>query len=153
MSLGPLEVMVILVVALLLFGPDRLPEMGRTVAKGMKELRKLQDSVKADIDQVMHETGLREEAPTYRARPATDDDLDHEASSNGSAASEPFPVDPDAPAAGADHEHPDVAFPEDGDAPSTNGRSVPKPRTGPLGGTPEIVDIGETGFPPPGSFS
>jgi TatA/E family protein of Tat protein translocase len=156
MSLGPLEVMVILVVALLLFGPDRLPEMGRTLAKGMKELRKLQDSVKADIDQVMHEAGLKEEAPTYRARPAADDDLDHEASTNGSEA---FPADPDAPDA-THHDHPTAeAFPEDADAPSANGRPVPKPRTGPLAGSPEIVDIGDIGdggdggFPPPGSFS
>ncbi|MCU1456260.1 MAG: hypothetical protein JWL73_352 [Actinomycetia bacterium] len=168
MSLGPLEVMVILVVALLLFGPDRLPEMGRTVAKGMRELRKLQDSVKADLDSVMHEAGLREDAPSYGTR-AADDDLDHEASSNGSG---PFPADPDAPAAdgsgnGDGHQ---AGFPIDTDAPSptsptaptspasptsatSNGHSVPKPRTGPIDQTPEIVDIDDGGFPQPGSFS
>ncbi len=152
MSLGPLEVMVILVIALMLFGPDRLPEMGRTVAKGMKELRKLQDSVKADIDQVMHEAGLKDEAPTYRAKPASDDDHDHEAA--------PFPVDPDAPTdtadvASAEPFPVDTGYDTESSSPSassTNGHSVPKPRTGPLDSTQEIVDIGD-GFPPSSSFS
>ena len=36
---GPLEMMVILVVALLVLGPQRLPEVARSVGKGMRELK------------------------------------------------------------------------------------------------------------------
>ena len=36
---GPLEIMVILVVALLVLGPQRLPEVARSVGKGMRELK------------------------------------------------------------------------------------------------------------------
>ncbi len=36
---GPLELMVILVVALLVLGPQRLPEAARSVGRGMRELK------------------------------------------------------------------------------------------------------------------
>ena len=46
MNLGAPEILVILVVALLVFGPHKLPEIGRQVGGAMRELRKMQDSVK-----------------------------------------------------------------------------------------------------------
>jgi sec-independent protein translocase protein TatA len=36
---GPLELLVILVVALLVLGPKRLPEAARSVGRGMRELK------------------------------------------------------------------------------------------------------------------
>jgi len=36
---GPLELLVILVVALLVLGPQRLPEAARSVGRGMRELK------------------------------------------------------------------------------------------------------------------
>jgi sec-independent protein translocase protein TatA len=45
---GPLEMMVILVVALLVLGPQRLPEVARSVGKGMRELK--QSLTAADDD-------------------------------------------------------------------------------------------------------
>jgi sec-independent protein translocase protein TatA len=36
---GPLELMVILVVALIVLGPQRLPEAARSVGRGMRELK------------------------------------------------------------------------------------------------------------------
>lgn len=39
-GIGPLEILVILIVALIIFGPGRLPEIGRTVGKAMRTLRK-----------------------------------------------------------------------------------------------------------------
>jgi TatA/E family protein of Tat protein translocase len=41
-NLGPLEILAILVVALLVFGPDKLPEIGKQVGKAMKEFRQFQ---------------------------------------------------------------------------------------------------------------
>jgi sec-independent protein translocase protein TatA len=38
-SIGPLEIIIVLSIALLIFGPKRLPELGRTMGKGMKEFR------------------------------------------------------------------------------------------------------------------
>ena len=62
MNLGAPEILVILVVALLVFGPHRLPEIGRQVGGAMRELRKMQDSVKSELQAVM-----QEDAPSYDA--------------------------------------------------------------------------------------
>ena len=53
MSLGPLEILLVLVVALMVFGPTRLPEVSRQVGAAMRELRRMQDTVKAEIDTVI----------------------------------------------------------------------------------------------------
>jgi len=37
---GPLEIVVILVVVLLLFGAKRLPEIGKALGEGIKEFKK-----------------------------------------------------------------------------------------------------------------
>jgi sec-independent protein translocase protein TatA len=37
---GPFEILILLVVALLVFGPKRLPEMGRSLGKGMRDFKK-----------------------------------------------------------------------------------------------------------------
>jgi sec-independent protein translocase protein TatB len=44
-NLGPLELLAILVVALLVFGPDKLPEIGKQVGKAMKEFKQFQAHV------------------------------------------------------------------------------------------------------------
>ena len=38
-NISPLEIMVLGVIALIVFGPQRLPEMARSVGKGMREFR------------------------------------------------------------------------------------------------------------------
>jgi sec-independent protein translocase protein TatA len=38
-GVGPLEVLILLLVALLVFGPKRLPEMGRSLGRGMREFK------------------------------------------------------------------------------------------------------------------
>jgi sec-independent protein translocase protein TatA len=38
-GVGPAEVLVLLIVALLVFGPKRLPEMGRSLGRGMREFK------------------------------------------------------------------------------------------------------------------
>ena len=38
-NIGPLELGIVLIVALLILGPKKLPEMGRSVGHGMREFR------------------------------------------------------------------------------------------------------------------
>jgi sec-independent protein translocase protein TatA len=47
---GPLELLVILVVALLVLGPKRLPEAARSVGRGMRELKDSLAGVNDDRD-------------------------------------------------------------------------------------------------------
>lgn len=48
--LGVPELIFILVLALLIFGPKRLPEIGRTIGRGMAEFRKASNELKRTIN-------------------------------------------------------------------------------------------------------
>ena len=47
---GPGEIIILLIVALLVFGPKQLPEMGRSIGKGMREFK---SSLTADATTTM----------------------------------------------------------------------------------------------------
>lgn len=51
-NLGPTELIIILVIALLVLGPGKLPEVGSALGKGIREFRKAASDVKeaASID-------------------------------------------------------------------------------------------------------
>ncbi len=49
-GLGVTEVLVILVVAFLLFGPQQLPEVGRQVGKAVKSLRDATEDVRKSVE-------------------------------------------------------------------------------------------------------
>jgi len=55
-GLGIPELMVIFVIALVVFGPKRLPDLGRSVGRAMSEFKKasqeFQDSVKEEMKEV-----------------------------------------------------------------------------------------------------
>lgn len=48
-DLGIQELIVIFIVALLVFGPKRLPELGKTLGKGMAELRKAMENMRTQV--------------------------------------------------------------------------------------------------------
>ena len=66
-SLGFSELAFIFVLALLIFGPKKLPEIGRTLGKGMAEFRKATNDLKRSINT---ELALEENPvpPTLRPR-------------------------------------------------------------------------------------
>ena len=49
------EVTVILILALLIFGPKKLPELGKQLGKTLKSLKKASNEFQNEIDQVMNE--------------------------------------------------------------------------------------------------
>lgn len=65
---GMQELIVIFIVALLVFGPKRLPELGRALGKGIGELKRALQGVKDSIDEAeTHiEKGVPEETKTNK---------------------------------------------------------------------------------------
>ena len=49
-NLGFPEIMIILVVALLVFGPKKLPDLGRSLGNGIREFRKGTQGLKAELE-------------------------------------------------------------------------------------------------------
>lgn len=74
-NIGPQEVLIILIVALIVVGPKRLPELGRTIGKGLNEFRKLQDEVKDMVKfDLTSPTDLFTSTPDPAEHPATDEE-------------------------------------------------------------------------------
>jgi sec-independent protein translocase protein TatA len=55
-SLGPMEILVILVVALVVLGPTRLPEAGRQVGRAMSEFRRWSTGVQNELRTALDDT-------------------------------------------------------------------------------------------------
>ncbi len=54
-NLGMSEVVLILVIALVIFGPSKLPEMGKALGKTMNEFRRASAASFADFEEVKNE--------------------------------------------------------------------------------------------------
>lgn len=53
-NVGPLELAIILIIALVIFGPKKLPELGRSMGRGIREFRQSvsgKDQDDADSDE------------------------------------------------------------------------------------------------------
>lgn len=76
-NIGPLEIIIVLVIVLVIFGPKRLPELGRSMGHGLREFK---DSVTGKGDDKPHElegSVAEEEQPVA-------DKVEHEKSPSGS---------------------------------------------------------------------
>jgi sec-independent protein translocase protein TatA len=49
MGIGPMEVFFVLVGALIIFGPKKLPEMGRSLGKALREFRSVGNDIQDEI--------------------------------------------------------------------------------------------------------
>jgi len=59
-SIGMPELILIFIVALIVFGPKKLPEIGKSLGKGLAEFKKASDDFKQSIQKEVD--GLKEEA-------------------------------------------------------------------------------------------
>ena len=70
-TLGGPEVILILVVALIVFGPRRLPEIGKSMGKMLAEFRKASNDFKRTIEDELEAEKSRESQPTPTPAPET----------------------------------------------------------------------------------
>lgn len=69
-SLGPAEILVILFVALIVLGPNRLPEAGRQVGKALAEVRRWSRDMKSEVRGFIDPELMSSRAPVPGAVPA-----------------------------------------------------------------------------------
>ncbi|MFH1499347.1 MAG: twin-arginine translocase TatA/TatE family subunit [Verrucomicrobiota bacterium] len=92
---GP-ELVLILVVALLLFGGKGMPNMARTVGKTLREFKKATSGIEEEIKRAMHD----DPEPVVRRRPDP---------ARGEALPAPPPAETEKPAKPAPPDHPPAA--------------------------------------------
>jgi Tat protein translocase TatB subunit len=86
LNIGPQELLIVLIIALVVVGPQRLPELGRTIGKALREFRKIQDDVKDTLKFDLDADPEPYVRPTQTPRASTP-------ASNGEVA----PTDPEGP--------------------------------------------------------
>jgi Tat protein translocase TatB subunit len=88
LGMGPLELLVIVALALVVFGPEKLPEMAQQVGKAIREIRRVTSDVTDEIQR-----SIEPERPTIRppADSITRSPVDSGSSPTSDAASAPPP--------------------------------------------------------------
>ena len=73
LNIGPQELLIVLILALIVVGPQRLPELSKQIGKGLREFRKVQDDVKGmvkfDLDDSPEPSARRTASPAASATP------------------------------------------------------------------------------------
>jgi sec-independent protein translocase protein TatA len=72
-NIGPLEIIVVLIIALVVFGPKRLPELGRSLGRGIREFRGSIGGNDDDEDEERPSPPAGIEAGSGKAAPAAEE--------------------------------------------------------------------------------
>lgn len=72
-NVGPFEIAVVLVIVLIIFGPKRLPELGRSLGKGIREFKGSINGEHEDDKPVAEIDKGEPEGPTVTATPVEND--------------------------------------------------------------------------------
>lgn len=71
-QIGPLEILIVGVLALLVFGPEKLPEMGRSLGKGLAQIKKMASEVKSEFDLSLEDNEV-DDPPPPTSKPSEDE--------------------------------------------------------------------------------
>jgi len=69
-SLGPAEILVVLVIALLVFGPDKMPEIARQAGRAFSEFRRVQQHLRSEIHGAISDLDGGGSGPSPEAAPS-----------------------------------------------------------------------------------
>ena len=58
MGIGPMEILGILVLALVVFGPKRLPEMGKSIGQAIREFKSVGNEIQDEITKVTEDIDI-----------------------------------------------------------------------------------------------
>jgi TatA/E family protein of Tat protein translocase len=68
MNLGVPELLVIFIVALIVFGPKKLPELGRSLGRGINEFKRASNELKNTLDEEIRAEERRQATPVSEER-------------------------------------------------------------------------------------
>ncbi|NIS75463.1 MAG: twin-arginine translocase subunit TatB [Deltaproteobacteria bacterium] len=60
-GIGFQEILLVLLIALIFFGPKKLPDLARSLGRGVAEFKKAADEVKRSFEEVVEEESLKKE--------------------------------------------------------------------------------------------
>ncbi|MEX1141844.1 MAG: twin-arginine translocase TatA/TatE family subunit [Thermoleophilaceae bacterium] len=69
-NIGPLEIAIVLIIVLLIFGPKRLPDLGRSLGSGMREFKDSVTGKSNDHDELDAGESKPEPVRTEQSEPA-----------------------------------------------------------------------------------
>lgn len=69
-NIGPLEIAIVLIIALIVFGPKRLPELGSSLGRGIREFRNTVTGDKHDDDDDVKALSASQAATTPVEKPS-----------------------------------------------------------------------------------
>ncbi len=69
-NVGPAELIVIMLVALLIVGPRRLPEVGKSIGKALRELRRQTDEVRYSFEATLNPDDDEDDVETTSSAPS-----------------------------------------------------------------------------------
>ena len=98
-NIGPAEILVILVVALLVFGPRKLPELGKSLGAGIREFRRGTAGLKEELEGSLREPSAPAPVQTVVAQAVVPP---AQGAAQSAAPVAPQAVTPSAPAPGDD---------------------------------------------------
>ncbi len=142
-NVGGGEFLVILLVALIVLGPQKLPEAARQVGNVAKELKRMSSSFQSELRQAMDEP--IEETARERGRKVVSSEQEPAPGTGGGDAASPDPVGTDSPADTVDRTEPGGAEDAEADEPEQREPEPPISTAEAAG----MYDI-EPDEPPPG---
>ena len=74
LDIGIQELLVVMVLALLIFGPDKLPDLGRRLGRAMREFRRASDVFRSTVEQNLQINADQDISPPDPVSPRAPDE-------------------------------------------------------------------------------